>query len=809
MKRSILLVDADPRSLRVLEVSLRKAGYSVTTCGDVDGALERVASVEPDLVIADTRLPGKDGFALVAELRAATAAHGTGQVPLMFLSSDSAVESKVRGLELGVEDYLTKPVYIREILARIHLILERREREVLGRASHKTRFSGSLADMGLVDLLQTIEVSRKSGILKLASVGRGGIVWFQEGRVLDAEAGALHGEAAIYRFLLWSQGSFELEFCEVQRADALHMPTQALLMEGVRRLDEWGRLQEQLPSLDAVLEVNSVELGERLGEVPDELNAVLARFDGQRDIASVLDAAGGDDLTTLSAVSRLFFDGFLVVRHGPKLAPSKPPVGRTGRPSRGPEGQPAHDSAAPAEPGSEERASDPDLSSTAAMVPGPLEQVLVTTAQPSPEAVPTRELRPAASQSVQPSGEARADELARTGPVPAGTLTTSTGRASLAAVHLHPASAINEPTAAHPRAAHPKPTEGAPEPRAVRLASAREGDDDMVKRGKPNADRARGNVIALPVGRSDAPRDAERTSEQPAGASAGDAPEPALGDLHHDHDDDSSIRNFFAEPSASHHLADVWDEPPDPDPHGATHRRAMLWTGGIAGAGLLAIGAFLLYHKVLMPTPEELGGRGSIALPTPDMVRTQPVDEPLEPPPAEPAAPSEPAAQPAQPALEEPAPAPTQAAPAQPAAEPTAQPAPAQPAPAASAVPAQPAAAAPPGSYDALLVEARKLGFKRTAEAAYQRALAARPGAPDALSGLAMLYLNQGKNVAARDRAREALQGDANSAEALIVLGAAESATGNQAAARDAYTRCASLPVESSRYVLECKRMLR
>ncbi|HEX5661809.1 MAG TPA: response regulator, partial [Polyangiales bacterium] len=81
-KQNLLLVDADPRSLRLLEVSLRKAGFSITTCGDVDSALELVDLVEPNMIIADTRLPGKDGFALVEALRAKPSG---GQIPLMFL----------------------------------------------------------------------------------------------------------------------------------------------------------------------------------------------------------------------------------------------------------------------------------------------------------------------------------------------------------------------------------------------------------------------------------------------------------------------------------------------------------------------------------------------------------------------------------------------------------------------------------------------------------------------------------------------------------------------------------------------------
>jgi len=68
-KQNLLLVDADQRSLRVLEVSLRKAGYSVTTCADAPTAIEMIGLSRPDMIISDTRLPEVDGFQLVERLR--------------------------------------------------------------------------------------------------------------------------------------------------------------------------------------------------------------------------------------------------------------------------------------------------------------------------------------------------------------------------------------------------------------------------------------------------------------------------------------------------------------------------------------------------------------------------------------------------------------------------------------------------------------------------------------------------------------------------------------------------------------------
>jgi Tfp pilus assembly protein PilF len=109
--------------------------------------------------------------------------------------------------------------------------------------------------------------------------------------------------------------------------------------------------------------------------------------------------------------------------------------------------------------------------------------------------------------------------------------------------------------------------------------------------------------------------------------------------------------------------------------------------------------------------------------------------------------------------------------------------------------------------YATLLARARKQGYRRSAESTYLQALSIQPGGAEALSGLAMLYLNQGKNTAARDRAREAIRADANNSEAWIVLGAALSATGDAQGAQEAYTKCAALP--SGKYVAECRRMVR
>ena len=248
-KQQLLLVDSDPRGVRVLEVSLKKAGYTVTTAKDVEDALAKVELSTPDLILTDTRLVGSDGFQLVRRLKD----HPEwSAIPVVFLASDKAIEDKVRGLELGVEDYLTKPIFVRELLTRVNLLLQKRSQERITnpRNSGRTRFSGSIEDMAVVDLLQTIEVSRKSGLARVTHNSQVASFWFRDGQIIDAVFGKLEGEEAIYRTLVWSSGVFEVEFgpaSGVVRDQTITSSTQALLMEGMRRVDEWGRTSSSSP----------------------------------------------------------------------------------------------------------------------------------------------------------------------------------------------------------------------------------------------------------------------------------------------------------------------------------------------------------------------------------------------------------------------------------------------------------------------------------------------------------------------------------------------------------------------------------
>ncbi|MBA3541015.1 MAG: DUF4388 domain-containing protein [Deltaproteobacteria bacterium] len=295
----------------MLEVSLRKAGFTVTTAETVQDALEKLEVHQPDLIVSETTFPDGDGFELRRRVRATP---DWGEIPFIFLTAEQAIENKIRGLELGVDDYLTKPIYIKEIITRINILLQKRQRARFEeRRDGRTRFAGRVSDMPVVDVIQTIEISRKSGVIQfIGERNKQATIYFRDGRVIDAESGALQGEDAVYRLLTWSEGEFEVVFRTVRRREVIQTSSQGLLMEGMRRLDEWSRILEQLPPLTHRFEVDTGELAARLGDVPDDNNRILRLIDGKRTLLEVIDASDVGDLECLQAIARLYFEEIMI-----------------------------------------------------------------------------------------------------------------------------------------------------------------------------------------------------------------------------------------------------------------------------------------------------------------------------------------------------------------------------------------------------------------------------------------------------------------------------------------------------------------
>ncbi|MBT2286465.1 response regulator transcription factor [Paenibacillus polymyxa] len=118
MNEAVLVIEDEPKIARLLELELQYEGYQVGKAGSGTEGLEKVAEGQWDLILLDVMLPGLSGIEVLRRVRAKDA-----KVPIIMLTAKDSVEDKVSGLDLGANDYITKPFQIEELLARVRAAL--------------------------------------------------------------------------------------------------------------------------------------------------------------------------------------------------------------------------------------------------------------------------------------------------------------------------------------------------------------------------------------------------------------------------------------------------------------------------------------------------------------------------------------------------------------------------------------------------------------------------------------------------------------------------------------------------------------
>ena len=119
MAKRVLIVDDEPRYLRLLEANLHTEGYEVITAQDGQQAIETFSTQPIDLILLDIMMPRLDGFATCQRIREFSS------VPIIILTAKGEEQDRVRGLDLGADDYLVKPFSATELLARVRAVLRR------------------------------------------------------------------------------------------------------------------------------------------------------------------------------------------------------------------------------------------------------------------------------------------------------------------------------------------------------------------------------------------------------------------------------------------------------------------------------------------------------------------------------------------------------------------------------------------------------------------------------------------------------------------------------------------------------------
>jgi len=233
----LLVVDDNPMVLDLLHQALMPLA-GVTTATDAADALLKAVDDTPDLLVCDYRMPGMDGRQLVEKLKSRPA---TANFSTVLMASKADIVERLSPQD-AADDYLEKPFFLKDATRRIKRMIDRISLEKMAKTAPSDGVvRGNLSQMNVIDLMQSLEMGRKSCQLTLTHEGEKCEVFFAEGQVKHATYGSLVGDEAVFKVLRWTGGSFQLDFDGKTDKETTQLNTQGLLMEGLRLLDESQR----------------------------------------------------------------------------------------------------------------------------------------------------------------------------------------------------------------------------------------------------------------------------------------------------------------------------------------------------------------------------------------------------------------------------------------------------------------------------------------------------------------------------------------------------------------------------------------
>jgi tetratricopeptide (TPR) repeat protein len=277
--------------------ALRGAGFDVTSATDA-------ASVSPAAPPNAAIVLGDDGSLPVGQLlEPLTRLNGR----RVFVVSDTDnPERRVALEQAGAEQVLKSGPDVPTELARLLALPDS-----AARVPAEETLAGEFEAAALVDLIRVIG-ERPAVITCTSMADETGTVWLRDGRIVDVQLGWLPPVRALGRLFTWKEGRYVARVGPHQHEEALALDAVPAAQEALRRADMWHRLVSGLGGLDAVYRIDYVTLARRLGDVPDESNALLRLIDGERTVRVLADALAVDELQTLALALRLRIEGILV-----------------------------------------------------------------------------------------------------------------------------------------------------------------------------------------------------------------------------------------------------------------------------------------------------------------------------------------------------------------------------------------------------------------------------------------------------------------------------------------------------------------
>jgi len=246
-----LIIEQDEWESALLAKFLGEAGYEVHIAGEARAGFELVRTLQPDCILCDVTLPDIDGFWVARRVRTEPSPVAT--APFLFLTNAEDTESRLQGLNVGADIYLTRPFHDEEVVAQVGALIDMANRL---RKQHESftsegpssgpgaAFTGDIAQMSVATVLTLLELERRSGHLKVRSdSGKIALLELQHGSLAGATLDDEPTEPTplLRETLRWKRGSFTFRSAEVATPSGTPQGIGGLLIEAMRLEDEARR----------------------------------------------------------------------------------------------------------------------------------------------------------------------------------------------------------------------------------------------------------------------------------------------------------------------------------------------------------------------------------------------------------------------------------------------------------------------------------------------------------------------------------------------------------------------------------------
>ncbi len=310
MKLTVLAVDDSLVITEMIKDAFELEGYRVLVAADGVEAIKTALAENPDLIIADISMPGMDGWEPCSQIRSHPY---TSFIPFIFLTAKVETPDRIKGLQMGADDYLTKPFEMEELLARVKLIFQRMlktQEAIITRGPEG--LSGTTQDLSLTDLIQLFAINQKTGLLQIS---RGaeltGRLAFLSGRIINASYGSMKGLKALYRMLSWPDARFQvLPLTDLTQDISFPEKVESILMESARQRDEIERLKVSHPLAGKI--ICTVKATDYKPANPLEAE-VISNADHGAGFQDLLDMSALPDLEVYKTIANLIDNGTVEV----------------------------------------------------------------------------------------------------------------------------------------------------------------------------------------------------------------------------------------------------------------------------------------------------------------------------------------------------------------------------------------------------------------------------------------------------------------------------------------------------------------